>query len=92
MERTLNEALAAVIGAPIERKRPAVRPSGAPKPPVVPGVAPTPTSDETTRLINRAVSQYDKAQEAQRKGDWAAYGEHTKALSETLEQLKSRAR
>ena len=97
MEPTLNEALAAVVGAPIEQPRPisAAPVAGAAprvKPPVVPGVTPTASADEVTRLVNMAASQLQKAEQAQRKGDWAGYGEQVRALNQTIKELQSKTR
>jgi uncharacterized membrane protein (UPF0182 family) len=50
------------------------------------------SSEEVTRMIHQAVSQYNKSQEAQRKGDWAAYGEQMNALKQTLKDLQSKAK
>ena len=97
MEPTLNEALAAVVGAPVARRTPmgARTPTAAPtaaRPPAVPGVPPTAAGDDVTRLVNQAASQLERAEQAQRKGDWAAYGEQVKALNQTIKELQSRTR
>ena len=95
MEPTLNEALAKVVGGPISAPPPmAVAPS---KPGAKPGAKPValPTAApaaDVKALIDQAVSQYDKAQEAQRKGDWAEYGRQVDALKATLTELRSKAR
>lgn len=39
-------------------------------------------------LIRRAKSTYDKAVEAQKKGDWAEYGKNMKELENILKQLR----
>ena len=97
MEPTLNEALAAVVGAPIEQPRaistaPVTGTTPRAKPPVMPGVTPSASADEVTRLVNLAASQLQKAEQAQRNGDWAGYGEQVKALNQTIKELKSRTR
>lgn len=97
MEPTLGEALERVVGAPIPTAPSMAAPSttappagGAPGKPGVPaGAAP---SGDVKRLIDQAVSQYDKAQAAQRSGNWAEYGRQTAELRKTLEELRSKAR
>ncbi len=39
-------------------------------------------------LITQAQEAFDKAQNAQKNGDWAGYGEYIKQLGETLKKLK----
>lgn len=81
MEPTLDGALARIFGGGA--------PSAAPTAPGVPAPATAPgTSTDVRRLINQAVDQYNRAQDAQRKGDWAGYGEQTRALENTLKQLQ----
>jgi len=43
-----------------------------------------------TSLIQGAWDAWQKAQEALRRGDWAAYGQEQKRLEEALRQLKER--
>jgi len=82
MEPTLDEALARVVGAPVSTPRTTsvVSSEGGA---VVPSVG-----QDLQRLIDRAVSQYDRAIEAQRRGDWAEYGRQLEALRTTLTELK----
>ena len=96
MAQTLGEALAAVVGSPV-----ATAPSSGTQPPAsgkpklqgaLPGLSTARISEEVTRMVNQAVSQYTKAQEAQRNGDWAGYGEQMKALKQTLKDLQSKAK
>jgi uncharacterized membrane protein (UPF0182 family) len=96
MAQTLGEALAAVVGSPV-----ATAPSSGTQPPAsgkpklqgaLPGLPAARISEEVTRMVNQAVSQYTKAQEAQRNGDWAGYGEQMKALKQTLKDLQSKAK
>lgn len=90
MEETIEEALSKVIGAPVPSAGPRPSPTRtAPPPPEIAGARP---NGEVTRLIGEALSQYRQAQDAQRRGDWAAYGEKIKQLEKTLEELNSRAR
>jgi uncharacterized membrane protein (UPF0182 family) len=46
------------------------------------------TSPEAKKLINQAVTQFERAKELQRNGDWSGYGEQLKALERTLQELK----
>lgn len=100
MEPTVNEALARLVGASVEEVAPGITttpaapgvqraPQAAPRAPAMPGAA---INEEVARLINRAVTQYNEAQQAQRKGDWATYGEKMRELEQTLETLRERAR
>lgn len=73
MAPTLEQALAQVIGGAT-----ASGPSG-------PG--PSPGSDIAT-LIRQAYTHYQRAQEAIRRGDWAAYGAEIEALGRVLEALQ----
>jgi uncharacterized protein len=50
------------------------------------------TADSLRVLIERAASQYDRAQSALKSGDFAAYGRESKALGETLRRLRLRSR
>ena len=54
--------------------------------------APTPGTPEQTLIgsIQQAWDAWQKAQEALKRGDWAAYGQEQKRLEETLRQLKDR--
>lgn len=97
MEPTLAEALTRVVGAPVEPTQTigaGARPSqpGRPSGPAGPGVPTAPVSDEVKQLAQQANQQYNRAQEALRKGDWAAYGRETDALKETLSELGSKTK
>ncbi|MHB1000207.1 MAG: UPF0182 family membrane protein [Armatimonadota bacterium] len=92
METTLNAALQKLFGGSAGTTRPATtgitttpttRPSA-------PSTAPAPTGDMRT-LINRAASQFNEAQELQRRGDWAGYGEKLRQLQSTLRQLQQQS-
>ena len=91
MEKTLNEALAKVVGAPVKPIPTAYAPTPAkkPKPGDIPSVPTTEVTDVSTRLIDKAVSQIESAERAQRKGDWAEYGKQVEALKRTLKKLQS---
>ncbi|MHB0912000.1 MAG: UPF0182 family membrane protein [Armatimonadota bacterium] len=77
MEETLPAALSRIFGgaAPEEERRPVQGPTAAP-------------SGASQRLIDQANREFRQAEEAQRKGDWAAYGEHIRRLGETLRRLR----
>ena len=48
------------------------------------------TAPTQTELIEQAQEAYDAALDAQKNGDWAAYGKHLEELGEILEQLEDR--
>jgi uncharacterized protein len=86
---TLADALTSLLGQ---------TPSGmgavaAPAQPAAPGAPPVPTgtmSEEVRALVQQATRYYNQAQEAQRKGDWAGYGEALSKLQDTLKELERR--
>jgi uncharacterized membrane protein (UPF0182 family) len=94
MEPTLEEALSKVVGATVT---PASRMTTLEQVETVTQQIPTVgstriTSPDIIRLVDQANSQYDKAQEALRRGDFAEYGRQISSLKKTLEELRSRAR
>jgi uncharacterized membrane protein (UPF0182 family) len=92
MEPTIEEALARVVGGPAPAPRAtaptAVSPSRST--PAAPTAA-VPAQD-VRQLVDQANSQYDSAQEALRRGDFAEYGRQTEALKKTLRELRSKSR
>ncbi len=98
MEPSLNAALSVVVGGDIRATRalgqavssipakPAAKPAAG-----APGKAPAADSQIAT-LTDRAISQYEKAQAAQRRGDWAEYGTQVEQLKVTLKELQARTR
>jgi uncharacterized protein len=80
MEPTLDAALARIFGGAAPSAEPT---AAAPTAAVAPG-----TPAQVRKLINQAVDEYNRAQDAQRKGDWAGYGEQQRALEQTLKQLQ----
>jgi uncharacterized membrane protein (UPF0182 family) len=97
MRPTLAEALASVVGveslpvvaataAPITGK-PAPQPSM-----TKPGATPTPTApaEDVRGLAQRAADQIRRAEEAQKRGDWAEYGRQLEALKKTLNELRQK--
>ncbi len=77
MERTLEQALAAIFGAVVDL----------PEPPPPPDPDGPPISDDVRALIEQAQSHFDRAQEYLRQGNWAAYGDELAALERTLRDL-----
>ncbi len=73
MAPTLEQALAQAIGAAAA--------SGPPASPPGPG-------GDLAALIRQAYTHYQRAQEAIRRGDWAAYGAEIEALGRVLEALQ----
>jgi len=90
MAQTLGEALSVVVGAPTPSL--STLPQAPGKPRLPPGLPSSRISEDVTRMINQAVAQYNKALNAQKKGDWTAYGENMNALEQTLKELQSRAK
>lgn len=89
-ESTLEKSLMALFGegaarAPgpvvVEPEVPEVGVGAQPPP----AQAPRPAMQ---RLIEKAAGHYDAAVNAQRSGDWAAYGREIEALGKTLEELE----
>ncbi|MEE8282993.1 MAG: UPF0182 family protein, partial [candidate division NC10 bacterium] len=80
MEETLDQALTKVFG-----KTPIASPPAAPRPPT----AGTPSS--LLGLVNKALEQFNKAQELLRQGNFAGYEEQQKRLAETLKLLRQKA-
>jgi uncharacterized protein len=78
MEATLEQSLGRIFGG-----RPASPATAAPQ------VASTPASGaaDARQLSQRALEIWTRAQEALRRGDWAAYGAEQKRLEETLRAL-----
>jgi hypothetical protein len=83
MEPTLEQSLSRIFGARLPPITTAVLPPAAPA-----GATPT-TAPGERALAQRALETYQRAQEALRRGDWAAYGAEQKRLEETLRELTS---
>ena len=84
MEPTLELSLQRIFGGRARGEE------GAPRA-AAPGVAaPAIMEGVLTSLIQGAWDAWQKAQEALRRGDWAAYGQEQKRLEEALRQLKER--
>lgn len=85
MAQNLNEALASVVGSPPSLLN---VPRGISSE-TQPGIPYVQEKEEVSRLVNQALSEYSKAQELLKKGDWAGYGEQIKALEQTLKKLQA---
>jgi uncharacterized membrane protein (UPF0182 family) len=80
----LEDALAVMYGSAV-RKRPLSAPSK-----VAEELPSTRVVTETAQeLADRALNQYNQAQQYLRSGDWTKYGEEMKKLRETLQSLQS---
>jgi uncharacterized membrane protein (UPF0182 family) len=79
MEPTLEQSLARIFGG---RAAPSVG-----TPPSVPAAAAPAPAPGAAALSQRAWETWTRAQDALRRGDWAAYGAEQKRLEETLRAL-----
>ncbi len=82
MEPTLEQSLARIFGG---RVAPA---AAAAAPPAAGAPAAPPVGDRA--IAQRALEIYQRAQDAVRRGDWAAYGSEQKRLEDTLRELSGR--
>ncbi len=82
MERTLEEALAAVFGM-VPGRPPAVTPT-----PPTGGEPPPSETFDLPELIRRAATVFAQAEEAMRRGDWAEYGRLQQELGQLLSRLQ----
>jgi hypothetical protein len=95
MEETLDAGIARLFGTGTESQdRPEferVAAPGAAAPEAAEGGQPeSPLTAETAALAAEARGHYDRAIEAQRAGDWAAYGEEIRRLGAVLERMRGR--
>jgi uncharacterized membrane protein (UPF0182 family) len=83
MEPTLEAALGRIFGARVRgdevTARPAERAAVGPAPPAAAALS---------AGVQRAWEAWQRAQEALRRGDWAAYGQEQKRVEEALRQLR----
>src|SRR4030095_14849911 len=89
MESTLDESINRLFGeGTMSREKTAAPPSDtqASATPVSPRA---PLSGDQQALIEQALQSYKRAEQAQRNGDWAQYGEEQKRLGQVLEKLKA---
>jgi len=85
MRPTLAESLAAVFGGAAATAGTTSQPTtGTQVPTTTPGL-----SAQTRALIAQANRQFEAAQQALKKGDWAGYGQDIDALKQTLQQLQT---
>ncbi|HEX2462914.1 MAG TPA: UPF0182 family protein, partial [Vicinamibacterales bacterium] len=93
MEQTLEEGLTRLFGGKVPQEPDAELVRG-PSPPVpgAPVISPPSTDgpSDLRGLAARAREHYERAVEAQRRGDWTTYGEELKLLGEALEQMRAR--
>ncbi len=87
MAETLEAGLARLFGGNVPQTADSVVTVAGAKPDttkrlVVPAISPS-------SAISEAQDHYDRAMEAQRAGDWAAYGREIKALGEVLSRLRN---
>jgi uncharacterized protein len=93
MEQTLEEGLARLFGGKVPQEPDAELVRGPAQPvPGAPVISPPSTDgpSDLRGLAARAREHYERAVEAQRRGDWAAYGDELKQLGEVLEQMRAR--
>ncbi|MEE8352825.1 MAG: UPF0182 family protein [Dehalococcoidales bacterium] len=88
MEKTLDEAIAAVFGAAPPAA--VVIPPAEPEEPVEPGT-PVVVTGEAATLAAEAQRHFDLARQAARDGDWATFGEELDAVEALLAQLNALA-
>lgn len=94
MEETLDIALAKLFGSGAGAPRPGVGTTGAEQSAssgLQAGIQAAPDAASTIgSLAADARTHYDRATEAQRKGEWATYGEELRALGAVLERMRGR--
>lgn len=73
-----------LTGAPEKPPEPGAAVPAAPAAPAPPAAAPASLKE----LGAAATDHYNKAIDAQRRGDWATYGSELKALEDTLKQMQ----
>jgi len=93
MRNTLDEALAALTGAPLT-STPAVAPSTTPAPvSTAPSAGVTPSATPSginPTLAHSAQDHLQRADDAARKGDWGTYGKELDALKHDIEAMNKR--
>lgn len=82
-----------VSGAPEKPPEPGTAITTTPAAPAEPGAVTTPSAPAApaslSELAVTAMDHYNKAVDAQRRGDWATYGSELKALEDTLRQMQA---
>jgi len=91
MASTLNGALSSLLGETIAAPQQMGVESSSPGKGVTakPGAVVI-SGGDVARLVEQANDQYQKAQDAQKSGDWAAYGQQINALNKTLKELRAK--
>lgn len=82
MEETLDKSLARIFGEGTASEPEPPRPAVSGEKPAAP------ETPDVRRLAEQAYAEYERAQELQRSGDWAGYGEQMNKLSNTLSRLR----
>ena len=97
MEKTLEEGLARLFSGAAPPQPPAgteTRAPGGGEPPVTAQASAAPAaataSPELSALATDARAHYDRAVQAQQKGDWATYGEELRQLGQVLEKMRAK--
>jgi uncharacterized membrane protein (UPF0182 family) len=85
MRPTLGECLAAVFGGAAATPGTTGQPISGVQPPT----STVGLSAQARALIAKANSQFEAAQQALKKGDWAGYGQDINALKLTLQKLQT---
>jgi uncharacterized membrane protein (UPF0182 family) len=83
MEETLEESISRIFQAD-------VAPAQAAAPAQPGGAIPAPGPANSSDLIRQAAECYDRAVQAQRQGDWAAYGAELRRLGTILQELRKK--
>ena len=78
MEETLDSALASVFGGRVATEKETAG--------IVPRVPRVPETGQN--VLRQASDHYNRALEAQRRGDWALYGEEIRKLGDLLKSAK----
>jgi len=93
MANTLNDALSGVVGEAISVPQQTGATVTSPGKPVAvggkPGIAVS-TGGDVAKLVDQANTEYSKAQDALRAGDWSEYGRRMSALEKNLRDLRTR--
>jgi hypothetical protein len=91
MEETLEEGLARLFSTG-QARPPAPQDTRAPAAPAPPQAAPTAPGEDAglSALAAEAQRHYERAVQAQRAGDWAAYGEELRQLGQVLDRMRAR--
>jgi uncharacterized membrane protein (UPF0182 family) len=91
MEPSLREAVDALFAQPEGQAPAAAEPTAVAQPtpatPQPPDAA-TPTLPDGSPLPARALDHFERALQAQRRGDWAGYGEQLERVEELLRQMQ----